>query len=114
MLHERSGIRLYRRRRDDESIIPLLATLMKLYIVLILFENRIIHSEPFSSLLDAEKRAVSLANEWYRKDGIEAFGKYLLETLDEMQAYYHSDAYFDSADEAHIVIESLDASTIKF
>ena len=86
---------------------------MKLHIVLIIHDNRIIHSEPFCSLRDAQHAAVMLANEWYRKDGIEAFGKYQLETFDEMQEYYRSDAYLDNGDNVHICIESLDAGNIE-
>ena len=85
----------------------LLDYILKLYIVLILYENKIINSEPFGSLSNAKDRAVQLANEYYRKDGIEAFGKHQLETFDEMQEYYRSDAYLDSGDDAHICIEEI-------
>ena len=109
MAHGRFGTNKtsIRRRRDDKATTYLLDTFVKAYIVLILFENSVIHSEPFGSLFIAKERAVSLANEWYRKDGIEAFGKYQLEPFDEIQAYYRSDAYLDSGDGVHIVIESL-------
>ena len=82
---------------------------MKLHIVLVIHDNSIIHSEPFCSLSDTQHAAVMLANEWYRKDGIESFGKYQLETFDEMQKYYRSDAYLDSGDAAHICIEEVSA-----
>ena len=78
-----------------------------LYIVLILYDNRILSTEPFRSKEDAEAKAVQLSSEWYRKDGIASFGKYQLETFAEMQAYYHSDAYLDSGDDAHICIEEI-------
>ncbi len=80
---------------------------MNIYIVLILYENMIVHSEPFGSLLDAEDRAVSLANEWYRQDGIASFGKYRLETFEDMQAYYRSEAYLDSGDAVNVCIEEV-------
>ena len=79
----------------------------QIFIVLILYDNRVMNSEPFLTLLDAQSRAVQLSNEWYRQDGIEAFGKTQLETFDEMQAYYRSDAYSDSGDDAHICIEEI-------
>ena len=82
-----------------------------LYIVLILYNNRILSIEPFRSREEAEARAVQLSSEWYKKDGIASFGKHQLETFDEMQEYYHSDAYLDSGDDIHISIESIPAIT---
>ena len=82
-----------------------------LYIVLILYDNRILTIEPFRSREDAETRAVQLSSEWYKKDGIASFGKHQLETFDEMQEYYHSDAYLDSGDDIHICIKSIPAIT---
>ena len=78
-----------------------------LYIVLILYDNRILSTESFRSRDVAEARAVQLSSEWYRKDGIETFGKHQLETFDEMQDYYRSDAYLDSGDDAHICVEKI-------
>ncbi len=86
---------------------------MNIYIVLILYENKIVHSEPIKLLVDAKDRAVQLGNEYYRKDGIETFGKYQLESFSEMQKYYCSDAYLDSGDGVHICIESLDIDILK-
>ena len=82
-----------------------------LYIVLILYDNRILSIKPFSSREDAETSAVQLSNEWYKKDGVTSFGKNKLETFDEMQEYYHSDAYLDSGDDIHICIKSIPAIT---
>ena len=79
-----------------------------LYIVLILYDNQILSTEPFGSRKDAEARAVQLSSEWYKKEGIEAFGKHHLETFDEIQEYYRSEAYLDSGDETHICIEEVD------
>ncbi len=78
-----------------------------LYIVLILYSNRILSTEPFSSREGAEARAVQLSIEWYKKEGVTSFGKHQLETFDEMQEYYHSDAYLDSGDDTHICIEAI-------
>lgn len=81
--------------------------MITLYIVMILYDNRILSTEPFRSKEDAETRAVQLSSEWYKKDGVVSFGKHQLETFDEMQGYYRSDAYLDSGDEAHICIEEV-------
>ena len=78
-----------------------------LYIVLILYDNRILSSEPFRSREEAENRAVQLSSEWYKKDGVASFGKCQLETFNEMQEYYRSDSYLDSGDDAHICIEEI-------
>ena len=59
--------------------------MITLHIILILYENRILSIEPFGSRKDAEARAVQLSSEWYKKEGIEAFGKYQLESFSEMQ-----------------------------
>ena len=53
-----------------------------------------------------------MLNEWYRKEGIEAFGKYQLETFDEMQDYYGSAAYYDSGDDVNICIEEIVAERL--
>ncbi len=80
---------------------------MSTYIVLVLCHNEIHYCEPFDSLEDTEAQAVSLANKWYREDGIKSFGLNKITSKEEMNNYYGSDAYFDSADSAHIVIETL-------
>ena len=79
----------------------------QLFIVLILYDNRVMSSEPFHTLSDAKIRAVQLSNEWYCKEGIEAFGKSQLETFEEMQGYFRSDAYLENGDKAHIYIEDV-------
>ncbi len=80
---------------------------MNIYMVLIIYNNEIIDRETFDSFFDAENRAVQLGNEYYRKDGIEEFGKYRLGSFDEMKDYYGSDAYLDSGDGVHVCIEKL-------
>ena len=50
-----------------------------------------------------------MANEWHRQEGIESFGLSKIETMDEIQNYYCSDAYLNSEDSAHIIIEYLTA-----
>ncbi len=109
MVPEKSGTRVlnFSRRHDGEDYFALLAVVLRLYLILVLYEKRVVRNESLGSLFEAEAKAVSLASEWYRKDGITSFGKYQLETFDEMQEYHHSDAYFDSGDGVHIVIESL-------
>ena len=81
--------------------------MITLHIILILYENRILSTEPFGSRKDAEARAVQLSSEWYKKEGIEAFGKYQLESFTEMQSYLHADACLNSGDGANICIEEI-------
>lgn len=83
---------------------------MSTYIVLALCHNEVQYIKPFISLTEAETKAVFLANEWYRKVGIESFGKERIGTVEEMRDYYSSEAYIESGDAAHICIE--DVSTI--
>ena len=80
---------------------------MSTYIVLVLCNNEVHHIEPFSDLIDAEDKAVSLANDWHRQEGIESFGLSTIETIDEIRGYHNSDAYFNSEDSAHIIIEKI-------
>ena len=79
---------------------------------MVIGHNKIYHREPYASYEYAKERAVRLSNEWYRKDGIEAFGKYQLETFDEMQDYYGSNAYYDSGDDVNICIEEIVAERL--
>ena len=81
--------------------------MITLHIILILYENRILSTEPLRSRKDAEARAVQLSREWYKQIGIETYGKHQLESFAEMQAYLHSDAYLNSGDGANICIEEL-------
>ena len=82
---------------------------MSTYIVLALCHNEIHYIKPFTSLAEAEAKAISLANEWYREDGIESFGKERIGTIEEMRDYYCSGAYLESGDAAHICIEDVSA-----
>ena len=77
------------------------------YLVLVLCHNEIHYSEPFGSLTDAEDKAISLANEWYREDGVKSFGLSRIRTIDDARDYYGSNSYFSSGDSAHVVIESV-------
>ena len=80
---------------------------MSTYIVLVLCNNEVHYTKLFTNLTDAEAKAVSLANEWHRQEGIDSFGLSKIRTVDEIQNYHNSDAYFKSEDSAHIVIEEL-------
>ena len=80
---------------------------MKNYIVLLLCNNEVQYIKPFTNLTNAETQAVSLANEWYKREGLESFGKVELETFKEMQAYYYSEAYLESRDGVHICVEEI-------
>ena len=75
------------------------------YLVLVLCHNEIHYSEPFGSLTDAEDKAISLANEWYREDGVRSFGLSRIRTIDDMRDYYGSSEYRNSSDAANICIE---------
>ena len=74
---------------------------------MVLCHNEIHYIKSFTFLVDAEAEAVSLANRWYREDGINAFGLSRIRTIDEMRDYYRSDAYFDSEDEAHVATKEV-------
>ena len=80
---------------------------MSAYLVLVLCNNEVHYIEPFTDLPDAEAQAVSLANEWHRQEGIESFGLSKIKTVDEINTYYNSDAYFNSGDFTHIIIEEI-------
>ena len=80
---------------------------MSAYIVLVLCNNEVHYIEPFTDLSDAEDKAVSLANEWHRQEGIESFGLSRIKTIDEINTYYNSNAYFSSGDSTHIAIEEI-------
>ena len=72
------------------------------YIVLALYNNEVQDIKSFTTLAKAEAQAISLANKWYKTDG-------LISTFDEMQNYYNSDAYFNSGDAVHICMEDVSA-----
>ena len=77
------------------------------YTVLVLCHNDIHYIKPFKSLVEAESTAVVLANEWYNQDGLDSFSKGELKTVEAMNRYYHSEAYFNSSDFTHVVIEEV-------
>ena len=77
------------------------------HVVLVLCHNDIRYIKPFKSLVEAESTAVVLANEWYNQDGLDSFSKEELKTVDAMNRYYHSEAYFNSDDFVHVVIEEV-------
>ena len=105
MQARRLGIDNYRRQRNDKVSFTVLDFIMT-YLLLLLCHNEIHYSEPFGSLTDAEDKAISLANEWYREDGVRSFGLSRIRTIDDMRDYYGSDSYLNSGDSAHVVIES--------
>ncbi len=80
---------------------------MRSYIVLVLCNNEVHYIKPFRDLTDAETQAVSLANEWHKREGIESFGLSTIQNTNEIAEYYSSDAYFNSDDSAHIIIEEI-------
>ena len=80
---------------------------MRSYIVLVLCNNEVHYIKPFRNLIDAETQALSLANVWHKKEGIESFGLSTIQNINEIAEYYSSDAYFSSDDSAHIIIEEI-------
>ena len=72
-----------------------------IYVTLALYNNEVQDIKSFTTLAKVEAQAIALANKWYKIDGIN--------TIEEMQAYYRSDAYFDSGDETHTCIEVVSA-----
>ena len=68
------------------------------YTVLVLCHNDIHYIKPFKSLVEAKSTAVVLANEWYNQDGLDSFSKENIKTVEAMNRYYHSEAYFNSGD----------------
>ena len=75
------------------------------YILIVICHNEIHYIKAFKSLLEAEDTALILANEWYLQDGLDEFLRGKIKTIEAMKRYYHSDAYFNSGDFAHVVIE---------
>ncbi len=88
--------------------------ILNVYIVMVLYYNEIHHCEPFGSLVDAEAQAISLANKWYREDGINTFGLSRIRTIDEMSDYYGSDEYHNSNDAANICMEQVELKDFPF
>jgi len=82
---------------------------MNAYAVLILYDNDIVHIETHVTQKNADDRAVSLANEWYKEDGIIASGKYRLETIEEVREYHRSSAYYDNGDFIHVCVKEIDS-----
>ena len=80
---------------------------MNVYLVLVLCNNEVHYIESFADSTDAEVQAISLANEWHKQEGIESFGLSKIKTIDEINTYYNSDAYFNRGDATHIIIEEI-------
>lgn len=77
------------------------------YILIVLCHNEIHYIKPFESLLEAEATAIVLANEWYHQDGLNNFFNGKIKTIEDMKRYYQSEAYFNSGDFTHVVIEKV-------
>lgn len=75
------------------------------YIVLVLCHNEIHYIKLFESKLEAETQAILLSNEWYKKDGVQTFAPDAIKSIEQMREYYQSEAYFNSGDYTHIVVE---------
>ncbi len=77
------------------------------YVVVLLSHNEIQYIELFFSRLEAEFKAILLANEWHKLDGVKSFGLCSLKTISELKKYHRSDAYFNSEDAVNICVEQL-------
>ena len=77
------------------------------YIVQVLCHNEIYYIKSFEFLVEAEATAIVLANEWHNQDGLDNFSKGKIKTIEAMNRYYHSEAYFNSGDFTHVVIEEV-------
>ena len=77
------------------------------YLVLVLCHNETHYVKLFESKLDAQTQAILLANEWYSKDGVKKFTLNGIKSIEQMREYYQSEAYFNSGNSAHVVIEEI-------
>lgn len=77
------------------------------FIVIVLCCNEIHYIKLYPSKREAEVQAILLSNEWYNQDALIEFAANKIQTIKEMREYYHSKQYFNSGDEAHVVIEEI-------
>jgi len=77
------------------------------YLVLMICYNEIQYIKLFESRLEAQTQAILLSNEWYNHDGLEEFAPQGIKSIEEMDRYYQSEAYINSGDFIHILIEEL-------
>lgn len=83
-------------------------------LVLVISNNEVHYLKLFQSKLEAEMKAIELANAWYIQEGVNAFTQVdSIKTIDEMHAYYQSEPYFNSGEEAHVLIEELESKDSK-
>ena len=78
------------------------------YLVLVLCNNEVHYTKLFESKIEAETQAIELANAWYLEDGLNEFTQDAFQTVDEIHEYYQSEAYLDSGEASHVVIEELE------
>jgi len=77
-----------------------------LFIVIIICNNEIHFIDSYSFLVQAEIKAIELANIWYNSDGVKAYGLNKIRTIQDMNNYYASMPYFNCGDSVHVLIES--------
>ena len=78
-------------------------------LVLVISNNEVHYLKLFQSKLEAEMKAIELANAWYIQEGVNAFTQVdSIKTIDEMHAYYQSEPYLNSGEEAHVLIEEVE------
>ena len=78
-----------------------------LFIALVICNNEVHSIGSYSFLVQAEIKAIELANTWYNSDGMKAHGLNKIRTIQDMSNYYASIPYFNCGDACHVVIESV-------
>ena len=79
------------------------------YIVMVICHNELQHLKLYKTKSEASFRAILQANLWYKKEGVKEFKADGISSLQDMQDYYLSDAYFNSEDNANVIIKKLAA-----
>jgi len=82
------------------------------YLVLVLCHNEVHYIKLFQSVVEAKAIAIEMANQWYHQDGLDEYSSGKIKTIDEMQRYYQSEAYFNSGDFCHVLIEEIVESNL--
>ena len=78
------------------------------YLTLVLCHDEVHYVKLFQSKLEAETKAIELANEWYLENGANEFTQKPIKTINEMNEYYQSKPYLDSGESSHVLIEEVE------
>ena len=77
------------------------------YAVIVILNNDVQYIDIFEFKVEAEVKAIQLANEYYNQDGVQTFAPNAIKTIEQMKKYYLSEDYFSSGDSVHIVIKDV-------